>query len=178
MTNAAWLKHYYTLRALVSVLWVALAATVGRTHPAFGIALALAYPAWDALANGLDALRSGGLRANPSQALNLAVSAAVTLAVAVAATRGIHAVIEVIGVWASLAGLFQLATALRRRGKVSAQWPMILSGAQSTLAGAHFVAQALDPTTPLTIAIVAPYAAFGAFYFALSALVLHLRRAG
>ena len=176
--DAAWLKRYNTLRALVSAAWVALAATLGRGDPAFGVALALAYPAWDAVANGLDARRSGGLRANPAQALNVAISAAVTLAVAVAATRGIHAVIGVIGVWAALAGVSQLATALRRRGKVSAQWPMMLSGAQSALAGAHFVTQSLDPAQVLTVATVAPYAAFGAFYFALSALVLHLRRAG
>lgn len=178
VANAAWLKRYYALRALVSAAWIALAVTLGRSHPTLGVALAIAYPAWDALANGLDARQSGGLRANPAQALNLAVSAAVTLAVAVAATRSFHAVVGVIGVWAALAGVSQLATALRRRGKVAAQWPMILSGAQSALAGAFFLASALDSKQTLTVAAIAPYAAFGAFYFALSALVLHLRRAG
>lgn len=48
---------------------------------------------------------------------------------------------------------------------------MILSGAQSALAGAFFVKQATAATVP-GIAVVAPYAAFGAFYFLLSALWL------
>lgn len=78
---------------------------------------------------------------------------------------------RVFGVWASLAGLLQLATALRRRKSVGAQWPMILSGAQSTIVGATFVHQALAPEVP-SITAIAPYAAFGAVYVLISALWL------
>jgi hypothetical protein len=53
--------------------------------------------------------------------------------------------------------------------------PMILSGAQSALAGAFFVKKAADPSIALNVADVAPYAAFGAIYFAISAVVLLLR---
>jgi len=91
--------------------------------------LIVAYPAWDSLANYVDAQRSGGLRRHPTQMFNAAVSAIVTLAVALATRRDFHAVIAVIGIWAGLSGLLQLSTAARRWRNASAQWPMILSGA-------------------------------------------------
>ncbi|WP_157215942.1 DUF308 domain-containing protein [Flavisphingomonas formosensis] len=175
--DKGWLKSYYAVRALFSLLWVALAFTIGRNVPAIGTGLLLLYPAWDSLANLYDARRSGGLRANPSQAVNMVASALVTLAIAAAliATRDLHAAIGVIGLWAILAGLLQLATALRRRGGVGAQWPMMLSGAQSCLAGGHFAKMAADASAHPGVADVAPYAAFGAFYFAISAAVLAWR---
>ena len=79
----------------------------------------------------------------------------------------------VFGVWAALAGLFQLITGLRRWKSYGAQWPMILSGAQSVLAGTHFVAKAHGHAS-LGATTVAPYAAFGAFYFLLSGVWLLL----
>ena len=48
---------------------------------------------------------------------------------------------------------------------------MILSGAQSTLAGVFFVVQSGGARVP-GIVDVAPYAAFGAFYFLVSAVWL------
>lgn len=174
-SNNDWLKGYYAIRALFSALWVALALTIGRGQPALGIALIVAYPACDSLANYVDAKCNGGLRANPTQMLNVAVSAIVTLAVAVAATRDFHAVIAIVGIWAALSGLLQLSTAVRRWHSSGAQWPMILSGAQSALAGAFFVKRATDATVNLSVADVAPYAAFGAIYFAISAAMLVLK---
>lgn len=170
--NLAWLKRYYIIRALFSALWVVLAVAIGNAHPALGLGLIIAYPAWDSLANYVDAQCSGGPRRNPAQMLNVVVSAIVTLAVAIAATRNFHAVIAVIGIWATLSGILQLSTAVRRWRSAAAQWPMILSGAQSALAGAFFIAKAYDPGSSLSVADVAPYAAFGAFYFAVAALAL------
>jgi uncharacterized membrane protein HdeD (DUF308 family) len=173
-SNRNGLTGYYALRALVSALWVALAFTIGKAHPPLGIALIIAYPAWDSLANYVDAKGNGGLRANPTQMLNVIVSAIVALAVA--ATRDFHVVIAIIGIWAGLAGILQLTTAVRRWRTSGAQWPMILSGGQSALAGAVFVKKATDATASLTVADVAPYAAFGAFYFTISAAILFLKR--
>ena len=45
---------------------------------------------------------------------------------------------------------------------------MIISGAQSAAAGAMFLRQASAPEVP-SVADIAPYAAFGAFYFLVSA---------
>ncbi|RUW78714.1 DUF308 domain-containing protein, partial [Mesorhizobium sp. M2A.F.Ca.ET.067.02.1.1] len=75
------------------------------------------------------------------------------------------------GVWAVFSGAFQLLTAVRRWKTNGAQWAMILSGAQSALAGLFFIKMA-GGTEAIGIANVAPYAAFGAFYFLVSAVWL------
>lgn len=167
----AWLKSYYFLRFGVSALWVALAFTVARTMPPLAAIMLVAYPAWDALANFVDAQRAGGLGRNKSQLLNVVISVLTTLAVAIALTDSMNAVLAVYGVWAVLSGLFQLITAVRRWKTSGAQWAMILSGAQSALAGLFFVKMA-GGVADIGITDVAPYAAFGAFYFLVSAMWL------
>lgn len=176
-TTDHWLRGYYFIRFLVSAIWVALAFTIGRTSVPAAIALFLLYPAWDCVANIYDARRNGGFGANRTQAFNAVVSAIVTLAIAikVRSAPDFHPAIGVIGVWAVLAGLLQLGTGLRRRRSTGAQWPMILSGGQSALAGTHFLIQALNLAAPLGVAVVAPYAAFGAFYFAISTTILTVK---
>ena len=52
---------------------------------------------------------------------------------------------------------------------------MVLSGAQSALAGGFFIRQAAGAAVP-GIVDVAPYAAFGAFYFLVSAAWLTATR--
>jgi uncharacterized membrane protein HdeD (DUF308 family) len=175
-STSHWLKRYYTARTLFSVLWVAIAFTVGKAQPMVGIALLVAYPLWDCLANYVDASRNGGLRANPSQLLNTFVSAIVAAAVIATLKPDLHATIGVIGVWAGLSGILQLATGVRRWRTASAQWPQILSGAQSCLAATHFITKATNSASVLSVADVAPYAAFGALYFAISAGVLAFKR--
>ncbi|TGD99350.1 DUF308 domain-containing protein [Methylobacterium nonmethylotrophicum] len=170
-----WLTSYAFARAGVAAVWVAAALTIGRSSPPAAAALLVAYPAWDAAANLVDARRSGGLARNPSQAVNVAVSAVTALTAALALGRGPHAVLAVFGAWAILSGLLQLATGLRR-WSIGAQWAMILSGAQSALAGAFFIVKANGDAIP-GIVDVAPYAAFGAFYFLVSAVWLTARRA-
>jgi hypothetical protein len=64
-----WLKQYYFTRGAFSVLWVAAALTIGQQLSAVAAALLIAYPAWDAAANFVDAARSGGLAVNRSQAI-------------------------------------------------------------------------------------------------------------
>ena len=173
-SSADALMRYYVVRAGVAAAWVAAAFTVGTANPAVGNVLLVLYPAWDALASARDAQANGGFRANPSQTLNLVVSAVTALAVLLALRGGMHAVLAVFGVWAVLAGLLQLATGLRRWRSYGAQWAMVLSGAQSALAGAFFLKQATGPATP-SIVTIAPYAAFGAFYFLVSAIWLAVK---
>lgn len=172
-----WLKHYYFARAAFSAAWVTAAFTLAMHSPAIAAVLLVVYPAWDALANFVDASRSGGLAANPTQKLNVWVSGATTAAVALALQSGMNAVLAVFGGWAIVAGLLQLGTALRRWKTHGAQWAMVLSGAQSALAGGFFIYQASTPMTP-SIANVAGYAGVGAAYFLVSATwlaVSHLR---
>jgi hypothetical protein len=175
VSDPAGLRNYYLVRAGVAAAWVAAAFTLGRAAPLAAAALLIAYPAWDAVANLIDASRNGGMARNPSQALNVAVSGITTVAVA-AVIENMNAVLGVFGAWAILAGLLQLATGVRRWKSFGAQWAMILSGAQSALAGGFFIKQSLGSAVP-GIGDIAPYAAFGALYFAISALWLLLRRA-
>ena len=170
-SSNGWLKSYYYLRFAVSAAWVVAAFTVAKSSPPLAAAMLVAYPAWDALANYIDARRTGGLGRNKSQLLNFAVSIVATIAVAIALGHSMNAVLSVYGVWAVVSGVFQLLTAARRWKTNGAQWPMILSGAQSALAGLFFVKMP-GGTEIIGIANVAPYAAFGAFYFFVSALWL------
>lgn len=169
-----WLKTYYFTRVAFSAAWVAAAFTIGERSSSIGAILLVAYPAWDATANYIDASRSGGLSTNRTQAFNVLVSLATTLAVVVALQMSMNRVLAVFGAWAILAGLLQLGTAVRRWKSFGAQWAMVLSGAQSALAGAFFIAQARLPAPP-SIANVAGYAAVGALYFLISAVWLTVR---
>jgi cation transport ATPase len=172
---SSWLRTLYLTRAAFSVTWVALAFTVAQTSPVVASVLLVLYPAWDALANALDAKKSGGLSANPLQTINTVISAITTAAMAVAVARGMSAVFVVFGTWAVLSGLLQLGTALKRWKTSGAQWAMALSGAQSALAGVLFVTQANGPDPMLQK--LAGYAAVGALYFLISASVLLYREA-
>lgn len=171
-----WLKRYYFLRFAVSAGWVALALTIAKDAQVLAAMMLVAYPAWDALANLIDAQRSGGLSSNKTQLFNFGVSVLTAIAVAIALTFSMYAVLAVFGAWAVLSGVLQLATAVRRWKSVGAQWAMILSGAQSALAGVFMAHQASAETLP-SIATVAPYAAFGAFYFLVSAVWLTVKDA-
>lgn len=166
-----WLRSYYLVRAVVSLLWVAAALTIAPKSALVAGALLLIYPAWDAAANAIDARQNGGLRANPTQAFNTVVSCLTTVAVAIGLAMSMNVVLGVFGVWATLSGLLQLATGVRRWKHVGAQWAMILSGAQSAVVGAMFLGEAVGSATP-SAADIAPYAAFGAFYFLVSAVWL------
>jgi uncharacterized membrane protein HdeD (DUF308 family) len=165
------LVRYYLVRAVVAAVWVIAAVAIGRSNATAAALLLVTYPAWDALANWFDVRGSGGLKTNPTQAFNIAVSLVATIAVAAALQLSMNVVLAVFGIWAIAAGLAQLITGVRRWRTFGAQWAMILSGAQSMLAGAFFVTQAGLAKIP-TIMDVAPYAAFGAFYFLISTVLL------
>ncbi|KLU27843.1 membrane protein [Caballeronia mineralivorans PML1(12)] len=174
--GSAWLKTYYFVRAAVSILWIALAVLVGKTSVPIAAILIILYPVWDAFANFVDARKNGGIKANFSQAFNCAVSLITAACIAYALGIGMKPVLFVFGVWAILAGAFQLVTGVRRWKSYGAQWVMILSGGQSVLVGGHFFKNAVALPPPGIEAIV-PYAALGAFYFLLSAIWLTVKDA-
>jgi uncharacterized membrane protein HdeD (DUF308 family) len=171
---ADWLRTYSYARFAFSAAWVAAAFTVGTANSTVAGVLLVIYPAWDAVANYVDAARNGGFAANRSQLVNTIISVVTTAAVGGALTLGMGAVVVAYGVWAMLSGVLQLLTAVRRR-RAGGQWAMVLSGAQSALAGVFFVAAGSSGPTA-GIGLIAPYAAFGAFYFLVSAVWLTVRR--
>jgi len=164
------LRNLYFLRAVFSIVWVILVSVFAKTNAGIASILFIIYPAWDFIATWLD------IRANPPAAsrtpqyLNAAISCVTTVAVAGALQTGIPEALIVFGVWAILTGLIQLILGLRRRKQLGGQWPMILSGGQSMLAGGAFIVMAHAPNQG--ISSLAGYAAFGAFYFLLAAIRL------
>jgi uncharacterized membrane protein HdeD (DUF308 family) len=167
--DESWLKTYYFGRAAVSAAWVFLAFRAIHSDD-LSAALFVFYPLWDALTNWVDSVRSGGWANNRTQLFNVIVSLTVAAAVYLVLPN-MHHVLSVFGAWAILSGVLQLGTGLRRRKLHGAQWAMMISGAQSALAGGVFIFQAQAAATP-TIATVAGYAGFGAFYFLVAALSL------
>lgn len=175
-STSEWLKVYYFTRFAFSTAWVLVALSIAKSSTLLAAIMLVGYPAWDAIANFVDAQRSGGITRNMSQLLNFVVSIITAIAVAVALSDSMASVLLVFGIWAGFAGIFQLATALGRWKSFGAQWAMILSGAQSALAGIFMVKMAYGPA-PVGIANIAPYAAFGAFYFLVSAIWLTVSEA-
>jgi uncharacterized membrane protein HdeD (DUF308 family) len=101
--------------------------------------------------------------------VNMAISLLAAIGIAVASASGVPGVLRVWGAWAIVAGLVQLIVAIGRR-KMGGQWPMILSGGISVLAGANFVigASAANPS----LSTVAGYAVLGGVFFLVSAIRL------
>jgi uncharacterized membrane protein HdeD (DUF308 family) len=166
------LRNLYLVRAGFSLIWVTLLLTAAPASSVLTAGLLLLYPAWDVLATWWDIrLNHGGEASRRPQYLNIGIGALATEAVAVALGQGLPAVMQVFGAWAIGAGVLQLLLALRRRRRTGGQWPLIISGAQSTLGGVSFILLAHDPTTGLHN--LAGYSAFGAFYFLLAAYRLH-----
>lgn len=164
------LQKLYFLRAGFSLIWVILVTTLAKTNTAVATVLFIVYPAWDIIATWFD------IQANPPSAnktpqyVNAAISIITTIGVILALQKGIPEALMVFGAWAILTGLIQLILGLRRRKQLGGQWPMIISGGQSMLAGGAFIAMAHDPKQGITT--LAGYAAFGAFYFLLTAFRL------
>lgn len=164
------LRSLYFSRTAFSLIWVLFVLAFAKTNPALATVLFIIYPAWDVIATFFD-IRSNPPAANKNpQYVNVAIGILTTIAVAVALQEGIPQALLVFGAWAILTGLIQLILGLRRRKELGGQWPMIISGGQSMLAGASFIAMANEPNQGITT--LAGYAAFGAFYFLLSAFRL------
>ncbi|WTQ16253.1 hypothetical protein OG537_01635 [Streptomyces sp. NBC_00228] len=174
VSDTAALRRLYFLRFAFAVLWAALLfASAGDLGP-LSATLLVIYPLFDAACAVVD-VRSARAHSGPVRGLyaNIALSTLTAAGLAAAATSGIPAVLRVWGAWAVTAGLVQLLVGVLRRG-MGGQWPMIVSGAISTLAGSSFVAQAAKDNASLSA--LAGYATLGGVFFLVSAL--RLGRAG
>lgn len=164
------LRKLYFTRTAFSILWVVLVAALAKTNVTIATILFIIYPAWDALATFFD-INSNPPTANKRpQYVNAGISIITTIAVIIALQKGIPEALMVFGAWAFLTGLIQLILGLHRRRQFDGQWPMIISGGQSMVAGIVFIAMAHAPNQGITT--LAGYAAFGAFYFLLAAFRL------
>jgi uncharacterized membrane protein HdeD (DUF308 family) len=127
-------------RAALALLWaISLVVAIGDRIPTtasevpFAAALLLsAYPLIDAVSSFVE-----------RRWVNGAISTLAAAALAFATFAGdAGATLVVFGVWAVVSGAFQLGTALQHRGAGSPQWPMIISGAISMVAGLGFASMA------------------------------------
>ncbi|MFE1921115.1 hypothetical protein ACFW91_00920 [Streptomyces asoensis] len=164
------LRRLYFVRFAFAAVWAALLLASARTLNPLGATLLVIYPLFDVACAVVD-LRSATAQRGPVRGLylNIALSALTTAGLAAAATAGIPAVLRVWGAWAVTAGLVQLAVGIHRRA-MAGQWPMIASGAISTLAGASFVAQGAQADASLSS--LGGYAFLGGVFFLVSALRL------
>jgi uncharacterized membrane protein HdeD (DUF308 family) len=159
------LRRLYFVRFGFALVWAALMFTTAKEIGALSATLLVIYPLFDVAAAIVDvrSSRKTGLY------VNIAISSLATVGLAVAAASGIPAALRVWGAWAVVAGAIQLVVGLSRR-RMGGQWPMILSGGISVLAGGSFIAGASKDGASLSG--LAGYALLGGIFFLVSALRL------
>lgn len=178
-TTPSGLRSLYLIRIAFSLIWVALVLTtsaslVSKDKPTvIAAVLLIVYPLWDVIATLLERRMAGTGSTNRVSTINMALGLATTAGMITAVFSTIGKTLLVFGIWALLAGAVQLVAAIRRRRTVGAQWPMVISGGQSVLAGATVAATSASATSGLST--VAGYSAFGAFWFLVSVIALSIR---
>jgi uncharacterized membrane protein HdeD (DUF308 family) len=165
---AAGLRRLYLVRFGFAIVWAALLFASASDLGPLSVTLLVLYPLFDVAAAVVDS------RSSRTAALyvNIAISSLAAVGLAIACTSGIPAAERVWGAWAVVAGLVQLIVGLGRR-RLGGQWPMMLSGGISVLAGTSFIVGA---STSTSLAGLAGYATLGGIFFLVSAL--RLGRAG
>jgi uncharacterized membrane protein HdeD (DUF308 family) len=178
-TTSSGLRSLYLIRVAFSLIWVALVVTtsaslVSTDRPTvIAAVLLVVYPLWDVIATLLERRMAGTGSTDRFGTTNMAVGLATAAGMITAVFSTIGTTLLVFGVWALISGAIQLVVAIRRRHTVGAQWPMIVSGGLSVLAGASFAAMSASATSSLSA--VAGYSAFGAFWFLVSVAALSIR---
>lgn len=177
-TRPSGLRSLHLIRAAVSFAWAALVLTTSSSLvatdqvSAAAAVLLVGYPLWDVAATLLER-RLAGAGSGPTHrfgTVTIAVGLAAAVAMLIAALGTVGDALLVFGVWALASGALQLVVAIRRRRTVGAQWTMLISGGLSVLAGASFAAMSASETSGLSS--LAGYAAFGGFWFLVSAIAL------
>ncbi|MFF1635230.1 DUF308 domain-containing protein [Leifsonia sp. NPDC058248] len=173
------LRTLYLVRAAFSIVWVILVLTLtfsvtvaGGLTPAAAILLVV-YPAWDFVATLWDLRVSGRSGSRLPQLVNAGIDAVAVIAMVIALFAGLQAAIVVFGAWALVSGAVQLTVALRRRS-IGGQWPMLISGGLSVLAGLSFILMAGSPKAG--IVTFAGYSAFGAVWYLVAVATLSRTR--
>ncbi|GAA2915634.1 hypothetical protein [Streptomyces mexicanus] len=167
--TASALRRLYFVRFVFAIVWALVMFTMAKEITPAGAVLLVLYPLFDVGAAVYDAKVSRNTGSPALLYVNVAVSLVTAVGLTVACASGIPAVLRVWGAWAVVAGLVQLIVAIPRR-KMGGQWPMILSGGISVLAGGSFIASAGADDPALTSAV--GYAIPGGIFFLLSALRL------
>jgi hypothetical protein len=166
------LRWLYVARVALSAVWVTIilelapTATVDATRGVmFSVALA-AYPAIDGLATLVD------LQVTPSRAWSGLLWCNVLAGLATASdivwrAGSLEDNVRTFGIWAIVSGGTQLVLGVIRRQTLTGQWPMMISGGGSIVAGITFARAAESSATDLTA--LGQYAVGGAVWYLLTA---------
>ncbi|WP_410667721.1 hypothetical protein [Amycolatopsis sp. cmx-4-68] len=163
------LRRLYFVRFAFALVWAGLLFATASSLGPVSVALLVLYPLFDVVAAVVDARSAKAAKPVVALYVNVAVSLLAGAGLALAASSGIPGVLRVWGSWAIVAGVVQLVVGVVRR-RLGGQWPMILSGAISVLAGTSFLVQATKDGASL--AALAGYATLGGVFFLVSALRL------
>lgn len=169
-TVAPALRRLYFVRFGFALVWAGLLATSAAELGPVSVTLLVVYPLFDLAAALIDVRSTRTTSSAPGLYVNIAISGLAGIGLATAAASGIPAVLRVWGAWAVVSGLTQLVVGVSRR-TAGGQWPMIVSGAISTIAGTTFALQAAQPDASLVN--LAGYAALGGVFFLVSAVRLN-----
>ncbi|WP_369230783.1 DUF308 domain-containing protein [Streptomyces sp. R21] len=178
-TTSSGLRSLYLIRVAFSLIWVALVVTnstslVSTDRPTVvASVLLVVYPLWDAIATLLEHRMANAGSMDRVGTTNVALGLVTAAGMIAVAFSTIGTALLVFGLWALASGAIQLVVAIRRRRTVGAQWPMVISGGQSVVAGASIAAMSTSATSGLST--VAGYSAFGAFWFLVSVTALSIR---
>ncbi|MEU7875207.1 hypothetical protein [Dactylosporangium sp. NPDC049140] len=168
-TTASALRRLYFVRFAFAIVWALVMIPLSKDLNPLTATLLVLYPLFDVAAAIVDARASRATGSPTLLYVNIAISLLAAVGLAVAGASGIPAVLRVWGAWAVVAGLVQLAVAIPRR-KMGGQWPMIISGGLSVIAGGSFIATASADNPALTNAV--GYAIPGAIFFLIAAIRL------
>ena len=164
------LRRLYFVRFGFALVWAVLLFATASSIGVLSATLLVLYPLFDVAAAVVDARSSRAAGATPHGLYaNIVISTLAAVGLTLALGSGVAGVLRVWGAWAVVAGLVQLAVALRRRA-LGGQWALIASGSISVLAGVNFVVMAASDGASL--ASVAGYALLGGVFFLVSALRL------
>lgn len=164
------LRNLYAVRFVFALVWAGLLAANASELSASTTTLLLLYPVFDLVAAVYDLRSFAAASQRVALIVNISLSLAAAVGLAFAVASGIPDVLRVWGAWAITAGIVQLIVGAQRR-RLGGQWPMILSGGISVLAGGSFVASASGDNASL--GSLAGYATLGGIFFAVSAFRLH-----
>jgi hypothetical protein len=166
------LRNLYFVRTAFQVVWAASVLTTAVKQPLVAAVLFLLYPLWDVACTVYDlntSSRSGSART--SQTINALLGVGAAIGIALTVFQQPTYSVAIFGTWAFGAGLLQLVLGLIRRKQLGGgQWAMILSGAQSMIAGIAFFLGGLYDKRH--IKDVGGYATFGAIYFLIGGILL------
>jgi uncharacterized membrane protein HdeD (DUF308 family) len=163
----------YLIRGLIALGWAAGFVAVSDSLTVGTAVFLVAYPGIDLVASLVDAQDQDGA-ARALLRFDAAVSAVTAVGLGIAATGDVADVLAVFGAWAAVTGVAQVVVAVQRRAVLGNQWPMLLAGALSTIAGLFYIGQALGDDPKLEVLSV--YATGGGAFFVIQSALLVRRQ--